>query len=51
MQQTSVGIKRIAINWRFHLTSQLGTQHWKQVALAGQECMKDVCNDASNTQT
>lgn len=51
MQQTSAGISRISINWRFHLTSQLGTRRWKQVALAGQESMKDVCNDASLTHT
>lgn len=49
MQQTSVGIKQISINWRFRLTSQLGTWHWKQVPLAGQESMKDVCNDVSLT--
>lgn len=51
MQQTSVGISRISVNWRFHLTSQLGTRRWKQVALAGQESMKDVRNDASLTHT
>lgn len=51
MQQTSVGINWISINWKFHLTSQLGTRRWKQVALAGQESMKDVRNDASLTHT